>query len=104
MPSKILEKAVYNQFYSFLEENKLLRDWKNDYYGSGKKRSTKLATTLFCDQIRNHVDNGKMVGSVYWDLSTAFGTISLSILDKLSFYGVQGSELAWFTDYLFSRT
>ena len=46
-----------------------------------------------------------MVGCVYLDLSKAFENNSHSILlDKLSLYGVQGSELAWFTDYLFSRT
>ena len=46
-----------------------------------------------------------MVGCVYLDLSKAFENKSHSILlDKLFLYGVQGSELAWFTDYLFSRT
>ena len=46
-----------------------------------------------------------MVGCVYLDLSKTFDTISHSILlDKLSLYGVQGSELAWFTDYIFSTT
>ena len=59
---------------------------------------------MFCDQIRNHMDKGRMVGCVYLDLSKAFENNSHSILDKLSLYGVQGSELAWFTDYLFSRT
>ena len=60
---------------------------------------------MFCDQIRNHMDKGRMVGCVYLDLSKAFDTISHSILlDKSSLYGVQGPELAWFMDYLFSRT
>ena len=69
------EKAVYSQFYSFLEENKLLRDFQ---FGFRKKRSKKLATTLRCDQIRNHMDKGRMVGCVYLDLSKAFDTISHS--------------------------
>ena len=73
--SQILEKAIYSQFYSFLEENKLLRDCQ---FGFRKKQSIKLATTLRCDQIRNHVDKGRMVGCVYLDLSKAFDTISHS--------------------------
>ena len=60
---------------------------------------------MFCDQIRNHMDKGKMVGCVYLDFSKAFDTISDSILlDKSSLYGIQGSEPDWFTEYIFSRT
>ncbi|CAB4015645.1 Hypothetical predicted protein [Paramuricea clavata] len=51
------------------------------------------------------MDNGKLIGCVYLDLSKAFDTIAHCILlDKLPAYGVVGPELAWFTDYLFNRT
>ena len=37
------------------------------------------------------------------DLSKAFNTVSHAmLLDKLPIFGVQGKELEWFKDYLFS--
>ena len=45
---KILEKAVHQQLYNFLESNNLLYDCQ---FGFRKTCSTKLATTLFCDKI-----------------------------------------------------
>ena len=100
--SKILEKTVHQQLYSFLETNSLLNDCQ---FGYRKRRSTKLATALFCDKIRREIENGLLVGCVYLDLSKAFDTIGHSVLlEKLILYGVCGPELAWFTDYLFNRT
>ena len=46
-----------------------------------------------------------MVGAVYLDLSKAFDTIGHGVLiEKLVTYGVNGSELDWFIDYLFARS
>jgi len=56
------------------------------------------------DDWRIALDNGNFVGTVMIDLSKAFDTIDHSILlGKLSAYGVKGTELAWFTDYLRER-
>ena len=100
--SKILERAVHNQLYDYMETNNLLN---NAQFGFRKKRSTKLATTLFCDSIRMHIDKGRMVGSLFIDLSKAFDTIGHSILlEKLLRYGILGTELNWFSDYLFNRS
>ena len=99
--SKILEKAVHLQLYIFLESNNLLYDCQ---FGFRKVRSTKLATTLFCDKIRKEMDKCRLVGSIFLDLSKAFDTIGHEILlEKLIRFGVCGPELAWFTDYLFNR-
>ena len=100
--SKILEKAVHSNLISFLEDENLLNDCQ---YGFRSKRSTKLASTLFCDEIRREIDAGKMVGAVYIDLSKAFDTIGHAILfKKLEMYGVNRQELDWFVDYLFGRS
>ena len=100
--SKILERAVHNQLYEYIGMNNL---FNNSQFGFRKKRSTKLATTLFCDSVRKHIDNGQMVSSLFLDLSKAFDTIGHSILlEKLVRYGVVGAELTWFTDYLFNRS
>ena len=100
--SKILERAVHNQLYEYMEHNDLLSDCQ---FGFRKKRSTKLATTIFCDKVRKHIDKGCMVGALFLDLSKAFDTIGHGILlEKFVRYGVLGDELCWFTDYLFNRS
>ena len=99
--SKLIEKSVHKQLLDYLEGNNLLN---NCQYGFRKHRSTKLAATLLCDNICRELDNGKLVGAVYIDLSKAFDTIGHRILlNKLASCGVIGDELAWFTDYLFNR-
>ena len=67
------------------------------------KFSTKMASTLFCDNIRREIDKGNLVGAVYIDLSKAFDTIGHAILlSKLESYGIKGRELGWFHDYFFN--
>ena len=63
-----------------------------------------MATTLLIDDIRRAVDDKRLVGAAFIDLSRAFDTISYSVLlSKLSSYGVKSNEHEWFVDYLFNR-
>ena len=100
--SKIIEKAVHRQVMGFLEVNKFLSKFQ---FGFRPKSSTELAETLLFDEIRQHVDEGKVVGATFIDLSKAFDTISHSnLLQKLPQYGICDEELGWYTDYLFHRS
>ena len=85
----------------FLNEDKLLLQ---NQFGFRPKMSTELATVKFIDEIRTSVDKGNLVGAVFIDLTKAFDTISHSkLLSKLPQYGINGTELDWFKDYLFRR-
>ena len=100
--SKILEKTVHQQLLEYLEDDKLLSE---SQYVFRKRRSTKLAAALLCDDIRKKMNNENMVDAVYLDLSKVFDTIGHGLLlTKLQSYGVNGKELNWFIDYLFNRT
>ena len=99
--SKIMEKVVYTQLIDHLENSNALN---SSQFGFRSKRSTKLATTLFVDDIRRNIDSSKLVGAVFIDLTKAFDTVGHSVLlSKLSAYGVFDVEHKWFTDYLFNR-
>ena len=100
--SKLLERTVHDQLYSFLERNSLL---SNSQFGFRKRRSTKMAATLLCDSVRKGFENGLLVGCLFLDLSKAFDTMGHSIiLEKLLLHDVCGPELVWVTNYLFNRT
>ena len=57
--------------------------------------------TLFTDQIRQTIDQGKLTGAVFIDLQKAFDTFEHSkLLSKLPFYGIKDIELVWIKSYL----
>ena len=100
--SKIFEKAVFIQLYEYFNKNNLL--YKSQY-GFRTLHSTELASLEIIDIIGKDLDNGKLPIGVFLDLSKAFDTLDHTILlDKLLYYGIKGTELAWFKSYLTDRT
>jgi hypothetical protein len=67
--SKVIEKLVYRQLSTYLENNNLLDE---SQFGFRKGRSTELAAMLFTDNVKRKVDEGKLVGAVFIDLTKAF--------------------------------
>ena len=100
--SKLFERVVYNQLYEYFALNNLL------YYsqhGFRKLHSTETAALEFIDKILKHLDSGKLPIAVFIDLSKAFDTIDHKILlYKLQYYGVSGTALLWFKNYLSNRS
>ena len=63
-----------------------------------------LTTLHLVDNMINQIDNGKTPIYIYIDLSKAFDTLNHDILiHKLNYYGVKGSELKLFDNYLSNR-
>ena len=100
--SKIFEKVVYKQVYNYMNGNNLL--YKSQY-GFRKKHSTEFAAMEVTDQIFKDLDQKKVPLAIFLDFSKAFDTIDhIILLDKLTYYGIQGTALNWFRSYLKNRT
>ena len=77
--SKVIEKLVHTQLFAYLNENDLLHD---SQFGFRNGRCTELAATLFTDNVKRKVDEGKLVGAVFIDLTKAFDTLNHDTLFK----------------------
>ena len=100
--SKIFEKIVYKQLYTYFTKNNLIY---NSQYGFRQLHSTELAALEFSDRITNNLNNGEIPIAIFLDLSKAFDTLDHQILlSKLKYYGVRGSALNWFSSYLTDRS
>ena len=99
--SKIIERAVHDQIYSFMVDNDFLSSSQ-----SGFRSQFSTATTLIDvqDYILNNMDRGNVTGAIFLDLEKAFDTVDHSLLiKKLKKYGIRGNELNWFKSYLDNR-
>ena len=99
--SKIFERAVYNQLYKYFKNNNYF--YKNQY-GFREEHSTELAANELIDRVLEDLDKKRNPIVVFMDLSKAFDTLDHSILlKKLEYYGVKGTELSWFKNYISNR-
>ena len=100
--SKIFEKVVHSQIYEYMNKKKFLN---RSQYGFRAKHSTEYATIEFVEKAAKSLDNSHIPFSVFIDLSKAFDTLDHAILfKKLQYYGIHGTELEWFKNYLTDRT
>ena len=96
--SKILERAIHQQFFKYMKDNNLLTEKQ---FGFKPNSSTSIAVGHLADSILKNMDNGQLTGVAFLDLSKAFDTVDHTIwIKKLSYLGVSTTALSWFDSYL----
>jgi hypothetical protein len=99
--SKVFEKLMYNRLNGFLSDHNVICP---NQYGFRKGHSTSMAVSLFVENIYEALEDNEYALGLFLDLSKAFDTVNHEILlQKLSFYGVKGIPLKWFSSYLSDR-
>ena len=99
--AKIFEKAIYDQFYEYLNENSFLSNCQS---GFRSLHSTLTALIEATNDWTINIDIGNLNGVVFIDLKKVFDTIDHEIiLRKLTCYGFDTHTLKWFESYLSNR-
>ena len=100
--SKVLEKIVFEQMYSYFTRNNLFH---KNLHGYRKSRSTQTALLQMYDRWARAAHEGKLSGVVLLDLSSAFDLVDPELLlKKLKIYGFDRYILAWVESYLKNRS
>ena len=101
LPSKILERIIYNRLLSHLLTNSLL---SNSQFGFRPCSSTQEALIAATTSWHRYLDAKQSVAAVFFNLSKAFDSVPHSgIFRALTRIGVTGSLHNWFADYLSGR-
>ena len=99
--SKIFEKIVFKYVYNHFKDNFLISLWQS---GFQPKMSTVTQLTELYHKFCNAVSEGKEIRVVFLDISKAFDRVwHKGLLHKLYSFGIRGSLLDWFSDYLKDR-
>ncbi len=101
--SKILERVVFNQLKSFLDEFSIFEKFQS---GFKPRHSTETALLRVSNDLLLAVDSGNSAVLVLLDLTLAFDMVSHSILlSRLEeCVGIKGIALKWFQSYLTDRS
>ena len=100
--SKIIEKHVSDHLKLYLETNNLLYTAQS---GFRAHHSCETALTNIIDNWISALNDGKLVGTVFLDLSKAFDLVNHQILlEKLPFYNFSSHTIDWIRSYLSDRS
>ena len=92
---------MYNRLYKHLSNSKILYPKQ---FRLQKGHSTDYALLQLVDQIYESFERNEYTIGVFIDLSKAFDTVEHNILlKKLETYGISGTHLQWFRNYLRDR-
>lgn len=92
---------MHSQLYQYLVTNNLL---VRKHFEFRKGLSTISALTSFADEVLLNMEQGKLCGAVFLDLTKAFDTVDHGILlHTLSEIGLCENSLRWFRSYITDR-
>ena len=97
--SKVLERCVFQHTIEHFAQY-----FSNCQHGFRQERSTVTQLLEFLHKIGYALDRGQQSDIIYLDFAKAFDSVSHSrLVLKLHHYGIRGSLLQWYTDYLSNR-
>jgi hypothetical protein len=100
--SKLLEKCVQGQLTTYLNTNNLLYPLQSGFRTGYSTSSALLHCT---DSWYKALDNHRIIGVVFLDVSKAFDTVNHNLLlSKLQSLGLDSSAVSWFHSYLKDRS
>ena len=100
--SKLVEKAIYDQMYVYLQSNDLIHP---NHHGFLRNSSTSSALQHAYDIWLKHLDKGKLASALFLDLSAGFNVINHEILLlKMKEYNFSEETVEWFSSYLLDRS
>lgn len=99
--SKVFEKLVFDQVYTYLTNNNILSPAQSGFRPGD---STVRQLTSICHKIYQTLDNGDEVLSVFLDFKKAFDKVwHKGLIFKLEKVGIRGNLHLWFSSYLHDR-
>ena len=99
--SKVIEKVIHDQVFTYLKTNGLLYEFQS---GFRQSYSTNTCLIHLTDYIKLQSDKGNLTGMVLLDLQKAFDTVDHCILiNKLQALGFDTCSREWFRSYLTNR-
>ena len=99
--SKVLEKVIYEQIYSYFTRNSIFHP---NLHGYRSNRSTQTALLQMYDRWVRASNDGQLSGVVLLDLSAAFDLVDPDLLlEKLKWYKFDDDTIAWVRSYMSYR-
>ena len=99
--SKIFEKLMFNRITAFFDKYNIISP---SQFGFQTNKSTELAVNEICTFVKDTFENKETGFCIFLDFAKAFDTVNHEILlHKLEHYGIRGTALLWFRNYLKDR-
>ena len=100
--AKCIEYFVNKQLTDYIKRNNILTEHQ---FGFRSGNSTTFLMVQFFEKIYTSKDKNKKPAALFLDIRKAFDTVSHRLLlRKLKHYGIAGSVLQWFSNYLSGRS